>query len=236
MKKNIVILLLVVMAHTGFAQKAINDPLVQKREIGGFHSLYVATGIQLILVEGEKEEVAVSAVTAAFRDKIVTKVEEGMLKIYYENKLKAANNKTNKQLKAYVSYKTLKNLTVATGAVVKIEGVLRSSSLDIVANTGAVINGELDIPKLTIAQSTGSVINLSGKAVSMEVKGTTGSKFEGKSIVTENCSASVHTGALVSVNAEKELEAIAGTGGKISYKGNAAVHKKTTTGGKVAKM
>ncbi len=236
MKKSFFFLLAMMLMYAGFTQKAISDPLAQKREIGSFHSIDVATGIHLILIEGEKEELAVSAATTTFRDKIVTKVEDGMLKIYYENKTKAVNKKTNKQLKAYVSYKALKKLIVATGASTKIEGVLKSSSLGIVASTGATIKGEIDIAQLDVRQSTGSVINLSGKTESMAVKGTTGSKFDGKDIATENCNASVNTGAFVAIRAEKELDAIATTGGKINYKGNATVRQKTTTGGKVSKI
>ena len=98
--------------------------------MSSFHGIEVATGIELILTEGSTEEVAVSAATSEFRDKIVTKVENGILKIYYENKLGAINTKKeNKKLKAYVSYKTLDRLNANTGAEVEIKGTLKASSM-----------------------------------------------------------------------------------------------------------
>ena len=77
------------------AQAQYNDPNVEKRTVGTFHGIDVATGVELVLMEGAAEEVAVSAATAEFRDRIVTKVENGILKIHYETKTGAINKTTN---------------------------------------------------------------------------------------------------------------------------------------------
>src|SRR6478735_8957527 len=113
------------------AQKTINDPNVEKRTIGSFHGINVGTGIELLLSEGSTEEIAVSASDPEFRDRIVTKVDNGILKIYYDSKLGSINRRhETKNLKAYVSYKNLDVLHANTGAEVKIDGVLKSNSLD----------------------------------------------------------------------------------------------------------
>lgn len=220
------------------AQKMINDPNVEKRTIGSFHGIDVGTGIELILTEGSTEEVAVSAATAEFRDKIVTKVENGILKIHYESKMGSVNKtKESKDLKAYVSYKTLDLLDVNTGAKVKIDGVLKSASLSLNANTGALVDGEVDIASLKINQNTGSKVTLSGKADKLEIDGETGSKFKGEDMSTTNCSVTVSTGAIVLVKAEKELQVKANTGGNVKYKGSPAIKEiKTRTGGSVTKI
>ena len=223
MKKLLLSLLVIIIACTAvLAQKTYNDLNVEKRTVSGFHGIEVGTGIELIIVEGSIEELAVSATTAEFRDKIVSKVENGILKIYYESKMKSINKiKESKYLKAYVSYKMLDKLDATTGAEVKINGVLKAISLEMKANTGALVNGEVDINTLKVNQNTGSKITLTGKAVTLIVDGSTGSKFKGDEMSTADCQVTVSTGALVAVNAEKELMVKANTGGNVKYKDNA---------------
>ena len=138
----------------------MNDINAEKEQLKSFHGIEVATGIELTLTQGTTEEVAVSASTTEFRDRIVTKVENGILKIHYETKTGSINKRNEtKDQKAYVSFKTLDRL-YATTAEVEIVGTLQSASLDMKANTGAEINGQVDIGTLKLDQSTGSRVTL----------------------------------------------------------------------------
>lgn len=239
MKKAILfILILAIAAFPAFSQKIVNDKNAEKRSVESFHGIEVSTGINLILTESDAEEVAVSASTTEFRDKIVTKVVSGVLKIHYETKMGAINKpKESKNLRAYVSYKSLNLLHVNTGAEVEINGILKSPELEMEVNTGSIVNGEVNIDKLKVSQNTGSKITLAGKAMSMEIYGDTGSKFSGELLSTNNCSISVSTGAGVIITVENELNAKANTGGYIKYKGNAGIREiKTNTGGVISKI
>ncbi|MCY7310104.1 MAG: DUF2807 domain-containing protein [Chitinophagaceae bacterium] len=239
MKKLLLSFLFIAATGTALlAQKVINDLHAEKRTVSGYHGIDVATGIELTLTNGNAEEVAVSAATTEFRDKIVTKVENGILKIYYDTKMGAVNKtKESKDLKAYVSYKTLDLLHVTTGAKVKINGVLKSAFLSMEVNTGALVDGEVDIASLKVNQNTGSKVTLSGKADKLDINGDTGSKFKGDDMSTSNCNVTVSTGAVVSVSAEKELQAKASTGGSVKYKGSPTVKEiKRSTGGSVNKI
>lgn len=220
------------------AQQTISDPNAVKREIPSFHGIEVATGIELFLTEGTSEEVAVSAANLEYRDRIVTEVVNGILKIHYDSKLGSINKKKeNKNLKAYVSYRQLNELYANTGALVKIQGVLKSAVLDMKVNTGAQVNGQVDIKSLLVKQNTGSQVNLTGQAEKLNVEGDTGSKFRGEELLTVSCDATVSTGANVSISAEKELAVKANTGGIVKYKGNASIREiKTSTGGSVRRI
>ena len=239
MKKTfLAFLLLAGLVSTSFAQKTINDANAQKRTVPSFHGIDVATGIELTLTKGTTEEVAVSASETEFRDKIVTEVVDGILKIHYETKTGAINRKNeNKNLKAYVSYKSLDHLTATTGAEVDIEGVLEATTLDLKANTGGVVEGEVKIGTLTVDQNTGSKITLSGKVDKLDAEGNTGSKFMGENLNTNTCSAEMGTGAGIYISVDKELNVRANTGGYVKYKGNAGIRElKTNTGGTVSKI
>lgn len=231
-------LLLAISGTVLLAQKTINDAHAEKRNVRSFHGIEVATGIKLVITAGPTEEVAVSAATAEFRNRIVTEVENGVLKIHYDSKLGSVNRvNESKGLKAWVSYKSLDLLNVNTGAKLEISGVLQSVSLNLKSNTGGIVEGEVNINTLTITQSTGSKITLTGKADNLEIEGGTGSKLEGEDMSTINCNVNAGTGARVTIKAEKELQVKATTGGNVKYKGNAMIREiKTNTGGSVSKI
>lgn len=220
------------------SQKTFTDPNAEIRPVGSFHGIDVSTGIELNLTAGNTEEVAVSASSTEFRDKIVTKIENGILKIYYESKVGAVNTKKqSKNLKAYVSYKMLDLLNASSGASLKINGIMQLTSLEVQANTGSMIEGEIYIKKLKINQNTGSKITFSGKADKLELEGNTGSKFIGEELNTVICDTKVSTGAQVNINVNNELKAKANTGGMVKYKGDAPVREiKTNTGGTVKRI
>ena len=232
------ILIMVTFCAVAFSQKTVNDPNAEKRNVSDFHGIDVATGIKLILTNGSTEDVAVSASKIEYRDKIITEVKNGILKIYYETKLGAINRRNeSKDLKAYVSYKSLDKLDVTSGAEVEINGVLNSTSFDLQANTGGLIKGEINITTLKVNQNTGSKITLSGTVDNLEVEGDTGSKFLGEDLKTADCSAVASTGARIYITVQKELSAKANTGGNIKYKGDGSIREiKTNTGGSISKI
>lgn len=239
MKKiSLSVLLVVATVSLCFAQKIVNDPNAEKRNVSGFHGIEVSTGIELVITQSGSEEVAVSASTTEFRDKIVTKVDNGILKIYYENKLASINTKKErKDLKAYVSYKSIDRLDANTGARVDWDGTLKASSLKMKVNTGAVVKGKIDVNDLVVDQNTGSIVTLSGDAGKLEVDGDTGSMFKGIDLNTDNCSATTSTGAGIYITVQKELNVKANTGGYVKYKGDAGIREvKTHTGGSVSKI
>ena len=59
--KRILLSLLFAAGFSGilFAQKTINDANAEKRNVGSFHGVEVATGIKLVLSQGNTEDVAV---------------------------------------------------------------------------------------------------------------------------------------------------------------------------------
>ena len=219
------------------AQQIINDPNAEKRNLEGFHGIEVSSGIRLILTEGKTEEVAVSAATIDFRDHIITRVENGILKLYYKNDLVKSLKREKRELKAYVSYKNFDYLYANTGADVDITGTLKSVSFKIKSNTGAVIKGGVNIDDLEVDQDTGSVITLTGDTGKLDVEGDTGSMFKGIDLKTNTCKAMASTGAGVYITVQKELNVKANTGGYIKYKGDAGIREvKTNTGGSITKI
>ena len=103
MKSLQLLALFLLLTCITLAQKQVNDPNAESRNVKGFHAVKVATGIDLLLSQGNTEAVAVSASTNEHRDRIKTVVENGVLKIYYDNNGLNFRNSDNRKLKAYVS-------------------------------------------------------------------------------------------------------------------------------------
>ena len=219
------------------AQKEINDPNAEARNVKGFHAIRVSTGIQLVLTQGTSEAVAVSATTTEHRDKIKTVVEDGVLKIYYDgDSWKFWKNGENKKLKAYVSAINLDGLHASAGSTVKIEGTLKSNKLNVDASSGAVLNGNLNVSTLSIDQSSGAVINFSGSVTDLTVDGSSGSVLHGYELTADNCNVDASSGGGVQVTVNKELSVEASSGAYVNYKGQGVIKNiKTSSGGNVSK-
>ena len=221
---------------TAMAQDWTPDAAAVKRDITGFHGVDVAHGIKLVLIAADKEEVYVSAATEEFRDKISTSVEGGILTIKSALQV-GKGSKEKREWKVWVYYKQLDLLTATTGASVHWQNVLKSATMKMKANTGAIINGAVSIDDLDVNQDTGSIVTLTGDAAKLSVQGDTGSMFKGTDLVTANCSATASTGAGVYITVNKELNVKANTGGFIKYKGDGGIREvKTNTGGRVSRI
>ncbi len=239
MKKIFILFLFASFVLFARAQKTFNAENAEKRNVTAFHGIEVSTGIHLVLTESSNEEVAVSASTPEFRNKIITKVENGILKIYYENKnhITISEKKQRKELKAWVSYKMLDQLYANTGAEVEIEGILKSALVKMKVNTGATVKGKVNIDDLQVDQNTGSIITFTGNAGKLDADGDTGSMFKGSDLTTNNCTVTTSTGAGVYITVQKQLSVKANTGGFVKYKGDASINEiKTHTGGSVTKI
>jgi hypothetical protein len=232
MKKILLSILAAIAVITTTAQKTINDPNAQKRNVSGFHAIDVGGGIDLYLTQGD-EAVAVSASETKFRDRIKTEVVNGVLKIKYEydKSLNISFNGTKKNLKAYVSCRNLDKLHAGGGSDVRVEGVFKVAKLDLGISGGSDFDGKVEAGELKADASGGSDINISGTATSIAIEASGGSDFKGFNFVVDNCTVEASGGSDVSITANKEINAETSGGSDIRYKGNAVIRNIRTSGG-----
>src|SRR5262245_42828781 len=121
MRKISIAFLVAFFAITASAQKTINDPNAQKRQVPLFTGIEIGGGIDLYLSQGE-QAVAVSASEPKFRDKILTEVKNGILHIKFDDNSNFHIDWGNRKMKAYVSVKNLDQLEGSGGSDIKVEG------------------------------------------------------------------------------------------------------------------
>ncbi|MGV3594960.1 MAG: head GIN domain-containing protein [Sediminibacterium sp.] len=215
---------LLMLTGTILAQKTIRDANAQSRNgLKNFHAVQVSNGIDLYLTQSSEEAVAVSAVSNEYRDKIITEVVDGVLKIYYEKKdgWNWGSNTGNKKLKAYVSLKNLDKLGASGGSDVSLETVIRSNKLSISISGGSDLKGEIQCDELSLSASGGSDAIIKGKAAQVKITASGGSDVEGYGLITDVCRVVSSGGSDVSITANKQMDATASGGSDIHYKGNA---------------
>jgi len=238
MKQAFVFIIGLFISLSVSAQKQVDDANAEIRNVSGFHAIKVSNGITVYLTQSNTEAVAVSANETEYRNRIRTVVENGVLKIYFDNEdWKVWKNFGNKKLRAYVSVKNLDRIGISSGASIKVEGVVKTNKLSIDASSGATLNGTIEADDMSVDLSSGSVVTVSG-AVSgkLKVDGSSGSTFRGYDLKAENCDADMSSGAGMQVTVIKELSADASSGGYIHYKGSGLIRDvHTSSGGSVSR-
>lgn len=228
MKKYTLLVCVILVFSSAIAQKTINDPNAVKRNVSSFHAIEISNGIDLYLTQGN-EAVAVSAINEEIRNKIVTKVENGVLKIYYEHSIMNWSG-GNKKMKAYVSFKTLDDLDASGGSDVYAEEGINSNRLSAGFSGGSDFRGKINSTDLKISASGGSDIYVSGKSSSLTVHASGGSDFHGYDLVTDNCDINASGGSDVYITANKEMNVNASGGSDVHYKGTGFIKNMSSSG------
>lgn len=224
--KQVIFLFVSVLLLTGTlsAQKTIRDANAQNRNgLKNFHAVQVSSGIDLYLTQSSEEAVAVSASSEEYRDKIITEVVDGVLKIYYEKNTNWnwGSLSGNKKLKAYVSIKNLDKLSASGGSDVAFESVIKSNKLSISISGGSDLKGEVACDDLSLTASGGSDAHLKGRAAKARISASGGSDVGGYGLITDVCNVISSGGSDVYITVNKEMDANASGGSDIHYKGNA---------------
>jgi len=213
----------------------------ENRNVGQFSGVNVATGVVLNF----KQESPISVNVVADADKlqyIVTRVENGILNVYIDDK--GQKNLKFKNISVNVSAPNLEQIKTTSGAVFNSINAINETKMNVEVSSGAVVNADLNIKEQgSITVTSGAVINSRLKANELIMKLTSGStanlngnvgfgKLEVSSGATGNTGnlsfkkVEIHatSGASVSCDVEEELAAKASSGGSIKYKGNPKIN------------
>jgi len=199
-------------------QTVINDANAEVRVLGSFSAITISGGIDLYLSQGEEDGVAVSAAEINNRDHIKTTVNNGVLRIWYQNdgwKYKSGN----KKMIAYVSFKSIRALTASGSSDVFVNGMIKVAAFNIKLSGASDFKGHIETHKLAIDQSGASDAIVTGKAPDLNIEASGASNFKGYDLDTENCTAKASGASDIKITVSKELYATASGASSIYYKG-----------------
>lgn len=200
------------------AQDREKDPMARDRDLKGFDRIEVRNGIDLYLVADDRETVAVSAREEEDRDRIVTRVNNGTLYVYYDLK-GGLRWPLNMKLKAYVSFKTLKALSASGACNVFLDGKVKGDAFRLELSGASDFTGAIDVGRLEVEQSGGSDSRLTGKARSARLQVGGASEVKGFDLVVEEANVKASGASDVDLTVSGTLDADASGASDIRYKG-----------------
>ena len=231
--KKLLLMMVAVFAGLGlFAQKTINDANAEARSVGAFHGIRVSNAFEVYITQGNEDAVAISASKKEYKDKIITKVENGILVIRFENEKnfwKGWNGDKTK-LKAYISIKKLDKLNVSGACNVYFEDGISADELHIGFSGASDLKGKVDVKKLTVDLSGASDITLSGNAANLNVEVSGASDFKGFDLVANYCEVKASGASSINITVNKELSANASGASSVRFKGEGLIRDIKTSG------
>lgn len=228
MKKLILLLCCVVGVKAMFAQ-TINDPNAQVRDAKNFHAINLSSAFDVYLSQGNEEGVAVSAADPKDRDRITVDVKNGVLSIGLESG--TWKWKGNKQLKAYISFKTLDKLNASGACDIIVKGTITGDNLQVhMSGASDLKEARIDVKKLAVDISGASDIRLSGTANQVDIEASGASEFKGDDLVSDICNARASGASDIRITVTKELSASASGASDIKYRGGGMIKEIKTSG------
>jgi hypothetical protein len=228
--KKILFFFLTVVSLNSFAQQTIiNDKNAEVRNVEEFNAIKVSGAIDVYLSQGNADAVAVSASEEKYRDKIITEVVNGTLKIYFDGD-KLGWNMGNKKLKAYVSFRDLYSLEAGGASSFKIDGTISGANLDVRLTGASDLNGNVKFSKIVAELTGASQIKVSGSVVNIDINATGASDVKSYDLTTDNCSVKATGASDIRLTVNKEISVNATGASSIVYKGDAVMTNVHTTG------
>ncbi|QJD97449.1 DUF2807 domain-containing protein [Mucilaginibacter robiniae] len=193
----------------------------QDRHLSGFHAIEVAGSYDVYIVQSNTESVKVEA-DADDMDRMVTEVNNGVLKIYTKNN-KGWNWSWNSGSHKRVVYVSVRNITAialtGSGDVYFKDGI-RTNNLTLKLTGSGDLYGRLDVTNLQSSIVGSGDIKISGRAENSEVSVVGSGDFTASNLATVNTVVKVRGSGDAVVNANQQLDAAVSGSGDIRYSGN----------------
>ncbi|WP_312994457.1 DUF4252 domain-containing protein [Chryseobacterium flavum] len=208
----------------------------EARNVGDFSGIHVSTGVNVVF----KQENPTNVKVIADADKlqyIITKVENGTLKVYVDNK--GTKNLKFKNISVNVSSPKMDNIKTSSGANFTVVNTIQENNMTIDASSGSNIHGDFKISNtadinassgsnlrigvntrdITVKSSSGSSMTLGGKAVSGTIDISSGAVCNAEDLKLNSLETEATSGGNLSVSVSDRLKVRASSGGLVRYKG-----------------
>lgn len=193
----------------------------QDRHLSGFHAIDVAGSYDVYIVQGGTESVKVEA-DADEIDRIITEVNNGVLKIYSKNN-KGWNwswNSGNKKRVVYVSVRDINEIALTGSGDVFFKEGIRTNSLKLRLTGSGDLYGRVDVRNLQSSIVGSGDIKISGRAENSSVEVAGSGDFTGNNLITVSTAVKVRGSGDAVVNANQQLDASVAGSGDVRYSGN----------------
>ncbi|MFL1896738.1 head GIN domain-containing protein [Aquimarina sp. 2-A2] len=185
-------------------ERAISQP---------FNRIKASSGLDVILSKDIDDKIIIDA-NENLHDLIDIYVKDETLVIKSEENIYSADQKS-----VLISYETLEEIAVNSGASVTSTQVIEQPKMKLSATSGADIELEIKSESLTTSATSGAFIEISGMVNSHKVSATSGAVIKAQEVLSLVTEAKATSGASVKVHAKNEFNGRATSGASVRYFG-----------------
>ena len=157
------------------------DVTTTERELNGsFNEIRASRGLNVIITQGNKEQVTVEA-DENLQDIIITEIEGNTLKITTTQNIASSSSK-----KIYVTFDDLESIDVSSGSWISSENTINTESIELETSSGSGLELALKTNHVICNSSSGSQLKLSGSATSITARASSGSGISASNLETES--------------------------------------------------
>ena len=179
-----------------------------------FTGVKVSSGIDIILTQGNDQAVRVEA-DENIIENIVTKVESGVLKVYFDKSISFTGNK-----KVYVTMRDIEQLSTSSAGDIIGTNLLRCANLSLRASSAGDIKIEIKADHVDVDISSSGDIDLSGECESMDARLSSAGDLNASDLKTREVDINVSSAGDASIYVTDRLDAKASSAGDIRYQGD----------------
>jgi len=213
----------------------------ETRNVGEFSGIEVSTGVNVVF----KQENQTSLKVLADSDKlqyVITKVENGILKVYIDNK--GAKKIKFKNLSVNISSPRMDNIKTSSGANFNVVNLIRENNVRIDASSGSSVSGNFTVNntsdlnvssgsnlklnitsgKIVLKSSSGSGANIEGNADIGMIDASSGATVKAENLHFNVAEVESTSGSSASVSVKDKMSVKASSGGSVRYRGNPKIN------------
>ncbi|SIS86769.1 protein of unknown function [Chryseobacterium ureilyticum] len=207
------------------------------RNVGEFSRIDVSMGVNVVYKQESPRSVKVIADADKLQN-VITEVENGVLKIYVDNK--GARNLRFKNLNVNVSSPHLNGIKTSSGSVFTAVNPIAENAVNIDAESGSIIKGkfninqaanvvigsgsilktEINVPKINLDISSGASVNLSGSVNTAHMDVSSGSSCKAEELKINTAVVESTSGSSLSLFVTDKLKVSVSSGAAVKLKGD----------------
>lgn len=229
--KNILVLVLVMVAFNGIAQDKVifNDENVVLRDVQDFQAVVVKGPFKVYFSSDPETQVAVSAKDSDARDRITTKVTGGTLYVSLDNSgVKWWG--MNKEFKVYITAPKLNALNVSGAVNFVVVDILKSTNLSLILSGASNFSGKIDAEEIKANLSGASDCKVTGSANKFDLVCSGASSFKGSDLKVDEADLDASGASSIKIQVIESLKARASGASSIQYKGSPKIYNQNASG------
>ncbi len=193
-----------------------------------YNAIEVSRGIDVFLTQSNTPSITVQA-DENIQELIITKVENGTLKIYID---KSSHHVASK--KVIVNFDSVESISASSGSYVISTNTLKIPNIDISSSSGSQMKLTVDAQHINSSSSSGSDLTLEGNSKNFVGNSSTGSELDASKLISEYCETKASSGSDLSVNCLEAFNANASSGAHIkNHESSIKTTVKSSSGGHI---